>query len=369
MDKKEIRALFFINTPAQAHTWKFVMKDLMQKGHKVEILARDYGSTPELLKSFGFEFNSFKPVSHKLLRLFEIIVHLKNGSEICRKFNPSIIIGFGIDAAIIAKGLRKPCIVFTDGEAIPVQHFLERMFSSVIITPNCFTRDLGRKHIPIDGYKEIAYLHPNYFKPDPSVLSELGLNETEKYIVLRFNSFDAVHDFGKYGFSRANQVRLVKELGKYARVFISPESPPPEELEVYRLRVPQYKIHSVLYYASLLISDTQTMTTEAALLGTPAVRCNSFVGPKDMGIFLELEQKYNLIYNFSQPEEAIQKAIQLIQQADLKKQWKQKRQKLLEDKIDITRFMVDFIENYPDSFKKVSNDIRVKEDHVSLRYR
>ena len=93
------------------------------------------------------------------------------------------------------------------------------------------------------------------------------------------------------------------------------------------------------------------MTTEAAILGTPAVRCNSFVGPKDMGNFIELEQKYDSIYSYQDSRQAIQKAVELIQQPDLKKQWAKKRQKLLADKIDVTHFMVDFIENYPDSFK------------------
>ena len=49
---------------------------------------------------------------------------------------------------------------------------------------------------------------------------------------------------------------------------------------------------------------------------------------------------------------AKQKAIELIQQPDLKDQWVRKRQKLLADKIDVTEFMVDFIENYPESFRK-----------------
>jgi predicted glycosyltransferase len=44
------------------------------------------------------------------------------------------------------------------------------------------------------------------------------------------------------------------------------------------------------------------MTTEAAVLGTPAIRCNSFVGKRDMGNFIELEKKYGLIFNFDSVE-------------------------------------------------------------------
>ena len=91
------------------------------------------------------------------------------------------------------------------------------------------------------------------------------------------------------------------------------------------------------------------MITEAGILGTPAIRCNSFVGENDMSNFKELEEKYGLIFNFKDPEKAIAKAIDLIQQPNLKIQWDKKRQKLLEEKIDITGFMIWFIENYPHS--------------------
>ena len=39
----------------------------------------------------------------------------------------------------------------------------------------------------------------------------------------------------------------------------------------------------------------------------------------------------------------------LIQQEDLKGEWREKRRSLLEDKIDVTAFLVWFIENYPES--------------------
>jgi len=211
---------------------------------------------------------------------------------------------------------------------------------------------LGKKHIRFAGYKELAYLHPNRFTPDPSIYEELGIDKGDKYVILRFNAFDAVHDIGRKGFSLQDKRRLVEALGKYARVFITSESPLSGEFEQYRITTPPEKIHDLLYYATLLIGDTQTMTTEAAVLGTPAIRCNSFVGPNDMGNFIELENKYDLIYSFREPDKAIQKALELLQQAGLKEKWAKKHQRLLSDKIDVTGFMVDFIENYPQSFYK-----------------
>ena len=104
-----------------------------------------------------------------------------------------------------------------------------------------------------------------------------------------------------------------------------------------------------MYYAQLLVGDSQTMTTEAALLGTPAVRCNSFVGENDMANFIELENKYDLIYSFNDYEKALDKAIYLLQKSDLKEEWVQKRNVMLSDKVDVSSFIVDYIDKYSKS--------------------
>lgn len=352
MEEKEIRALFCINTPAQAHTWKFVIKNLMGKGHKVKVLARDYGFTDEILSKLGFQVCTLPYIKIKYLRPFEIITHLQNGFRASKGFTPTVIIGFGVDAALIAGLLRRPCIIFTDSEGLPVQSFLTKLFASAIITPGCFMGDLGKKHLRIEGFKELAYLRPGYFKPDPSIFTELKISKNETYVILRFNVCDAVHDIGLHGFTVADQLNLVQEFNKYTRIFISPEGSLAKELDSYRLPITYERIHDALYYAQLLVTDTQTMTTEAAILGTPAVRCNSFVDHHNMGNFIELENKYDIIYSFRDTKQAIQKAIELIKQPDLKEQWTKKRQKLLSDKIDFTKFMTDFIENFPQSFKE-----------------
>ena len=61
--------------------------------------------------------------------------------------------------------------------------------------------------------------------------------------------------------------------------------------------IPPESIHSLLYYAKMFIGDSQTMTTEAAILGTPALKCNTFAGK--LSVPNELEEKYNLCYCLS----------------------------------------------------------------------
>ena len=51
-----------------------------------------------------------------------------------------------------------------------------------------------------------------------------------------------------------------------------------EDLKEYRLSIDPKDIHHILFFADIFISDSQTMTAEAAVLGTPSIRYNDFVG-------------------------------------------------------------------------------------------
>jgi len=248
--------------------------------------------------------------------------------------------------------LRIPSIVFTDSEftvnprSYTIQYKLSEPFIDAIITPEAFKQDLGPKQIRVRSYKELAYLHPNYYNPNDSIHELLNIPEGEDYTVLRFNAFDAVHDLGINGFDNNAKIQLVDALKEYGHVFISAEGSVSAELKPYVLKAPKGRIHDILYYANLLVTDTQTMATEAALLGTPTIRCNKFVGSNDMSNFTELEQRYHLMYNFNTAKESICKATELIQQSGLKKEWGLRREKLLAEKVDLTKYMVSFFENY-----------------------
>lgn len=93
------------------------------------------------------------------------------------------------------------------------------------------------------------------------------------------------------------------------------------------------------------------MTAEAAVLGTPALRCNDFVGK--LGYLKQLEDEFNLCFGFrtDQKQALIEKAAELASANGLKNEWKFKREELLKNTIDPTIFFVWFLENYPQSAK------------------
>lgn len=344
--------------PSHVHHFKHMIWELQKNGHEVKICAVDKDISLQLLDKYQFDYdvigsNIKKGLLTKLELLFEAEYKML---KIAKKFGPDLFLGRGsLVSAHVSTILNKPYIASCDSDCFMFSDLLTFPFTDAIYVPSLYQKNTNSKKIVrIDGYKELAYLHPSYFKPDSAVLDELGVSPNEKYIILRFVAWDAHHDIGHSGIQ--NKIDFVRNLENYATVFISSETPLPEELKNYKLPIAPTKIHDALYYSSLLVCDSQTMTTESALLGTPAIRCNSFVGNNDMSNFVELENKYGLIFNFSDQEKALSKSIELIQKPDLKQEWIKKRDHLLHEKINMTAFMVWFIENYPESFTTIKEN-------------
>lgn len=330
------------------------MRSLEDSGHNIKICVRERENiVRKLLELYGFNYENLEKNSpglyHKAITMYKNDYKLM---KISNAFDPDIFVSITSPySAHVSKLKRKPFIAFTDSEPTPLILSLTIPFTDTVITPTGFQRDFGRKHIRISGFKELAYLHPNSFKPNLDVLDMLNLAKDDKYVILRFNSFDSSHDIGKKGFSLENKRKLVHEIEKYSRVFISSELGLPADLEKYSMNIAPNKMHDALYYSSLLVTDAQTSTTEAACLGTPAIRCNSFVGKNDMSNFIELEEKYELISNFNNFKDTITKSIEIINISNIKYAYISKREQLLRDKIDVTKFLIWFIENYPESFR------------------
>ncbi|MCK7538002.1 MAG: hypothetical protein MZV63_47120 [Marinilabiliales bacterium] len=97
----------------------------------------------------------------------------------------------------------------------------------------------------------------------------------------------------------------------------------------------------------MFIGDSQTMTSEAAVLGVPALRCNTLADT--ISYLREEEETYGLTYAYK-PEEfdLLQDKIEeLLRISDLRSEWNRRRAIMLGEKIDLTTFMVWLVDNYP----------------------
>lgn len=360
-----MRIVFFMSTPAQVNFYKNILKILNNDNHSTIILARDYGETLDLLNELGYKYYVFANPSRGINRILSFPFDLVNALKFIKGKKIDLITGFEAYSVYVSKILGTSNFIFTDSEPyvnllLGIQFFLYKPFTEAILTPETFLTNLGKKHLKIASLKELAYLHPNYFKPDKSVLELLGVDYSDSYAILRFNAFDAAHDLGVRGFTIDDKIELVRSLSKHLKVFISPEGRLPKSLLKYTLKIPKSYIHSAIYFAKLLVTDTQTMATEAAVLGTPVIRSNRFVGRRDMGNFIELEKKYGLMLNIKNPKKAIKKAVEIAKDDNIKRIWKARRERLLREKIDITSFMVWFIENYPNSIEQFKQNPEIQ---------
>ena len=344
-----MKLLINIGHPSHVHLFKNMINCLEKKGHIIKIVTRDKDVTLKLLDAYGFEYEVMSGYYNTMLgKIYDFVKTDFKLLKIAIKSKPDILIAVGDPyVAHVGKLIGRPSLVFTDTEHAELANKLTFPFATIICTPSCYKGNLGSKHIMLDGYKELAYLHPNYFKPDPSILDDLGLSKNDKFIIMRFVSWGASHDIGDKGFT--NKKEVLRSLEQYGRVLITSEKKLPSYIEKYKINVPPEKIHHVLYFADLYIGESAPMATESAILGTPAI----FVSTSRRGYTDELESKYGLVYNFSglkkRQKYALEKASELLENENIKKEWRKKRRKMLSEKIDVTKFMVSLIENYPES--------------------
>jgi len=347
-----MRILIDIGHPAHVHLFKHFAWEMQKNGHNILFSCRDKEFEKQLLTSYGFEYINFgKKFNSVVGKVFGMLIFDFKEVKAAIKFKPDILLSHGsIYAAHTSWLLGKPHISLEDTFNFE-QIRLYLPFTKHVLTADYDHPLKTHKLIKYSGYHELAYLHPKRFSPDKSVLKELGVEEGEKYVIIRFVSWNASHDMGHRGISYDNKIKAVTEFKKYAKVFISSESQLPGTLEKYRIKIQPERMHDALAFATLLFGESTTMAEECAMLGVPSCiiyRHKTFYTQ-------HLENEYNLLFNYtledSQQKKAIEKGIELLQNQSILKEWKEKQKKLLSEKIDVTSFLVWFIENYPESAK------------------
>jgi uncharacterized protein len=335
-----------IGHPAHVHYFRNFMKLMIEKGHEFCFSARDKEVTFKLLKYYEIPYISRgkggKGILGKFFYLFkgDLIVY-----KVARKFKPDIFLSFASPyAAHSAFLLHRPHIALDDTEAAKFGQFFYLPFTRTKLNPLSFKKKFRSNQIRFDSFMELSSLHPHYFKPDESILNELNISKSQPFILIRFVSWDANHDFRQNGFSNSDKKKIIDILGEKYKILISSESELPEQFKGMGIKVSPEKIHHIMAFATLFIGEGATMASECAMLGTPAIYVNSITA----GTLEELE-KYGLLFAFRSAVGVLDKAIELLSTNNLKEEFQMRRHKMLSNKINITNFLVWFIENYPKS--------------------
>jgi uncharacterized protein len=338
-----MKLLIDVTHPAHVHFFKCAARLWKERGHQVKFVARDKEMTIQLLDEFEIPYKILSKIRKGLLGLsLELIEHQARLLKIIKKYRPDMILNIGGTFIVhIGKLSRVKTCVFTDTEHAKLSNGITFPFASFICTPESFFDNLGEKHYRYKGYQELTYLHPNQFSPNPNILSHLNLKEDERFFLLRFVSWGASHDIGKKGMSLNGKRELVERLNKYGKVLISSEEDLPKDLTSYLIQVNPIYIHDLLYYSSIYIGEGATMASEAAILGTPSV----YTSPLELGYLSELDHRYQLMYHFRDGDADIDKLISLAKDSKLKEKHHERLQRMLDDKVDVTTWIVEFVES------------------------
>jgi len=343
-----MKILIDIGHPAHVHYFRNFIKIMESKGHQFLVIARDRQYVFDLLRAYGIGFVSRgKGGGGAISKLWYLKKTSVKQYFRARRFKPDLFLDFGtIYSGAAGMMLRKPHLVFEDTENAGLYRLLYKPFVTEIFTPECFEKELGRKQVRFPGYMELCYLHKNYFTPDATVLEEVGLTQGERFSIVRFVDWKAVHDIGYTGLLSDDKISLVNELKKYGKVFVSSEIPLPEELEEYRLNIKPESLHSLMHYAGLVLGESATMASEAVVVGTPAV----FIDNVGRGYTTDLSRKYGNLYLYTPKHEnvesIIEKAGEVFSSADAKPEALKIREQIHKDSIDVTAFMVEMVGRY-----------------------
>ena len=355
-----MKILVGMSHPAHFHLFHHTMEILKRDNHTVSVVITPKDVLEDLLKASDINYirlterNDYSGVTGKLAKLLNTSVKL---DKLVREYQPDLMIGSFTQMAWVGRIRKIPSFFF--GEDDITYTFLQSLitypFIKHIVAPlETKVGIFNYKTIAYNGTQKLACLHPIVFVPDASRIP--GVDVNHPFSIIRIVNLNAYHDVARKGLNSDILRRIIQKAETIGPVYISSEKDLPEEFKNYRLPVAVSDIHHALAFATLFIGDSQSMAVEAAVLGTPALKCNDFAGK--ISILNMLENNYGLTFGFKSSEAAalLKKMDELIATTDLKSVFANRRNKMLQDTIDVSAFFAWLVGNYPQSISMIKEN-------------
>lgn len=358
-----MKIAFDITHPADVHQFRNCISEIENLGHSVKITARNTTSVKKLLQDFHLDFE-LRGSSHgaiqRIVNILPIVLELYLS---LKSFEPDLIVGSSgnLYVPFVAKLFGIKSVIFDDTEHTRVQNMLTFPFADYICTPDCYKLHLGKKQIRYNGSKELAYLHPNYFTMNGQLLKHdlqhcildeqnLTVNDqltAEKRIILiRLVAWKASHDLAKK--SLINWTYVISSLKKKAVVLVVSETNNKNTVRS-NVDIAATKFHELISIADIVISEGATTAAEAAVLGKPVFYCNKL----PLGYIDEYDQKYGLIRQIDNQNDLMTGLQKLLITHDFEYIYRARQACMLQEKIDVNKWMVQFLINLDkESYKK-----------------
>jgi uncharacterized protein len=269
-----------LTNPAHVIVLRPLVELLEAGGHEVTLTARPLSHTTELLDDWGHPYTAIGQHggAGKLGKA------MAAGSRTAQAF--AFARGKGFDYGLahgstdlppVGRLLRIPNTTMFDYEWATVQHSLNCRLATRVLIPDAIPAERVARYgarppklVRYPGLKEEYYL--SGFKPDESVLDELGIDSSRVVAVVRTAPSYALY----LGGSENDLVPRVLQrlIGEGAQVVVLPRTD--EQRQALRrldpgLVVPERAVdaRSLAALADLVVSAGGTMVREAAVLGTP----------------------------------------------------------------------------------------------------
>jgi len=273
----------WIDMTASAHVLVFrpLIALLRERGAEVEVTARDYSQTLELLELHGIDATVLgrhggRSRVGKAISLLTRLTELRSWAR-GRRFDIALAHG-SHELTMTARRLGVPSSTTFDYEYAWLQHQLGCRAATTVVVPEAIPPDrLARYGVTTAKLRRYAGLKEEYyladFEPDPRVLDAVGVDRERILVVVR-----TPPDVSLYH-RHANRLfpTLLGALGSDERVCAVVLPRTKGQLEsIARLSLPSVVVperavdaQSLIALSDLVVSAGGTMNREAAALGVP----------------------------------------------------------------------------------------------------
>ncbi len=303
-----MKIIFIVQHPVDPYVIINTAKEIQKDGGEVFfVIVEKEKILKSIVDSYGFKNvvigRSKETFVGKVFNSISIIPKMRKAIQ---KFDPDIVFSpISPYSSYALKNNNIPFICWDDTETgtFTYNNSLKRI-DTLLLPESYYLEKPFERIIRFNGYKELAYLHPNNFKPNIRIIEEMGLQVTDKIVLMRFSALKAMHDKGLNSVILENERKILEFINKAekkycAKVFISmTERTLNSKFDKYRLNIPPSKYLHFLSFCSLYIGEGTTTASEAGVLGVPWVN----IQKTKRGYLVDQEEKYGLgfscLFNF-----------------------------------------------------------------------
>lgn len=277
-----LRVWVDLTAPAHPVVLGPIVRLLRERGHDVEVTARDYAQTLELSRTHGLgdavAFGAHGG-ARRLDKLTSLVGRTAALTRWARSRRFDLAVGHGSnDLALAAAALRIPAVNMFDYEWATVQHSVGCRPARRVLVPEAIPPErLARygagpeKLVQFPGLKEEYYLHG--FAPDEAVLDALGVERGRVVVVVRPPPDVSLYHRRSNPLFGEVLARVGHDPDVHAVVVprTAEQRAHVEALALPSVIVPRGAVdaQSLIALADLVVSAGGTMNREAVALGTP----------------------------------------------------------------------------------------------------